>query len=125
MKDVKNHVSILDRIKYTSSMVTEEMLKGLMGVGQLFVGSAMRDTAAEGLSASLSPVWNDFAFFGYKPDRAGRRIPSFAYRFEKNVPAVRRWNDEEREDAEAIEVSRQYQFKIVASLSGYMINNIR
>lgn len=125
LKDVKNHVSVLDRIKYTSSMVSEEMIKGLMGVQDLFVGMASQDTAAEGLTDSISPVWSDFCFFGFKPGSAGRRIPSFGYRFEKNIPTVRRWLDEEREDAEAIEVSRQYQFKVVASLSGYMIKDIR
>jgi hypothetical protein len=43
--------------------------------------------------------------------------------FQKSKPPVRTWIDEEREDAEAIEVGYKYQFKVVASLTAYYINN--
>jgi len=42
--------------------------------------------------------------------------------FQRAKPLVRRWREEERE-AEAIEVDCEYQFKVVASLTGYYINN--
>jgi hypothetical protein len=42
--------------------------------------------------------------------------------FQRNKPLVRRWREEERE-ADAIEVDCEYSFKVVASLSGYFIND--
>jgi hypothetical protein len=42
--------------------------------------------------------------------------------FEKAGPRVRSWFDNER-NATAIEVEVKYQPKVVASLTGYLINN--
>ena len=119
---IKNHVSVLDRVKYTSSEVSQSMIASLLGVGELLVPTAVQDTAAEGLAITTTPFFADFAFLGWKPAAGGVKTPSCGYTFAKNAPRVRSWFDEER-NATAIEVEVKYQHKVVASLTGYMIQN--
>lgn len=119
----KNHVSILDRTKYVSKEMTAEIMKGLFDLPELLIGMSVYDSAAENQASVITQLWGDSAFVGYKPPRASPRAPSSGYIFMKNDPVVRRWRVEERE-AEAIEVQKKYQAKIVASLSGYLIKDI-
>jgi hypothetical protein len=120
---IKNHVSVLDRVKYTSSEVSKSMIQALIGVEELLIPTAVQDTAAEGLAASISPFFSDFAFLGWKPGNGGGiKTPSCGYMFMKDAPRVRSWNDDER-NATAIEVEVKFQPKVVASLTGYMIKD--
>jgi hypothetical protein len=117
---LKNHVSVLDRVKYTSKEVTSEILKGLFGIEQIVVPTAVYDTTAPGVAESMSYLFDAFAFIGYKAPRPSPRSVSFGYMFEKNVPRIKTWRDEERE-SEAIEANMQYSMKVVCSLCGYLI----
>lgn len=119
----KNHTSILDRVKYTSSELTQSMLAGLFGVNELHVSTAVQDTAAEGLASTISFMWGDVAFLGWKPASPGLKTPSCGYTFIKNAPRVRSWFDDER-NADAIEVEVKFAPKVVASLTGYLIKDI-
>jgi hypothetical protein len=120
---VKNHVSILDRVKYVSKEMTKEMLAGLFDLPELLIGAASYDSAAEGIADNVTQLWGNSAFVGYKPARPSPKAPSSGYIFMKDSPTVRRWRVEERE-AEAIEVQKKYNVKVVASLSGYLIKGI-
>jgi hypothetical protein len=119
---IKNHVSVLDRTKYTSKDMTAEMMKGLLGLENILVANGAYDTAAQGVTSNITSIWGDNCFVGYKPASAGPLKPSSGYVFRRNEPMVRRWRVEERQ-AEAIEVQMKYQAKVVASLSGYLICN--
>lgn len=120
---IKNHVSVLDRVKYTSSEVSKSMIQALLGLPELLVPVSVQDTAAEGLAASVSPFFADFAFLGWKPAGGGGiKTPSCGYTFIRAQPRVRSWVDNER-NATAIEVEVKYQPKVIASLTGYLINN--
>lgn len=118
----KNHSSIIERIKYTSVDITENMLAGLLGIEKLVVPKAVIDSAAEGVTASIGPVWGDNVFIGYRSPSASPLKPSCGYVFRGNRPMVKRWRDEERA-SEAIEVGMRYQAKVVASLAGYLIKD--
>lgn len=120
----KNHQSVLDRIKYTqAAFVSEQLLGSAFGVEEFYVSKAQIDTSDLGRTSTVSAIFADKCFFGYKPSRATPKAPSAGYIFRKNVPMVRRWFDDER-NSEAIEVRLKYVPKVVASLSGYLINNI-
>lgn len=119
---VKNHTSVIDRIKYTSMDVNEAKIASLLGVPKLLVSTQHLDTAAEGIAASLSPLFSDKMFLGYVPAAASVMAPSAGYIFRNKLPLTKRWRDEPRE-ADAIEVNMEYQAKVVASLCGYFINN--
>lgn len=124
---VKNHQSVLDRVKYTQGPqgddATKSMLAALFGVQELLVPVASYDTSAKGLGPSITAIWGDVAFMGYKPARPGPKQASSGYIFRKNVPMVRRWMDNER-NAEAIEVRMKFQARVVASLSGYLFKDV-
>jgi len=119
----KNNANVLDRTKYTSSNMTKEILAGLFDLETLLVPTASQDTAAEGVAASISAIWDDNMFLGWKPPRPSPLAPSAGYMFQLNSPQVRRWRDEARK-AEAIEVEVQMQPKVVSSLAGYLIRDL-
>jgi hypothetical protein len=118
----KNHTSIIDRIKYTSIDITPNMIAGLFDTPNLVVPKAVIDTAAEGVASSISPVWGDNAFRGYRAERPSPLKPSCGYVFRSNKALVKSWR-EERRAADAIEVGMLYQPKVVASLAGYLIKD--
>jgi hypothetical protein len=123
---LKNHTTLVDRVKYTSREMSPGIIGALLGVGEILVPDMYYDSGLYGASAAsgaITSIWkNDFAFLGYKPGSAGFYQLSSGYMFQKNKPLVRRWREEERE-ADAIEVDVEFQFKIVASLTGYYIND--
>lgn len=119
----KNHTSVIDRIKYTSADITPAMIAGLFDVPQLLVGKAVYDTAQEGLTSAITPVWGDNVFVGYKPAKASPMAPSAGYIFKNNLPMTKRWRVEERQ-SEAIEVNVHFQAKVVSSLSGYLLKDV-
>lgn len=120
---VKNHISILDRVKYTSSEVSEKMVGALLGLPEMLVPTAVLDTAADGLAAVTSNFFGDIAFLGFKPSSPGMKVPSCGYTFMRSAPRTRSWFDQER-NAEAVEVEVKYQPKVVASLTGYLIKDV-
>lgn len=123
---LKNHTTVVDRVKYTSRELSPAIIGALIGVNELLVPNMYVDSGIYGASAATGAVaslWKaDFAFLGTKPASPGFFALSSGYMFQRNKPLVRRWREEERE-ADAIEVDCEYQFKVVASLSGYYINN--
>ncbi len=54
LESLKNHVSVLDRVKHVSADVSEIMLAGLFGIEKLKVSAAGIDTSAKGATSSLS-----------------------------------------------------------------------
>lgn len=118
----KNHISVLDRVKYTSSELSQAMVGALIGVSELHVPTTITDSGAEGATSTVAAVWSQ-AFLGWKPASAGLKTPSCGYTFIKNAPRVRTWFDDER-NATAVEVEVKFQPKIVASLTGYLITGV-
>ncbi len=119
----KNHVSVLDRVKYTSAEVGQNMLAALFGIPELLIANAVQDTGAEGATSVVSNFFGDTGFVGYKPAAPGLKQASCGYMFMRSAPRVRSWFDDER-NAEAIEVEIKFQPKVVASLTGFLINNV-
>lgn len=120
----KNHSSVIDRIKYTSADITPAMIAGLFDVPQLLVGKAVIETTEEGATTtSISAIWGDNVFVGYKPAKASPLAPSAGYIFMNNIPMTKRWRVEERQ-SEAIEVNLHFQAKVVASLCGYLLQDV-
>lgn len=119
----KNHISVLDRTKYTTSDMSLVILARLFDLETLLMPQAVVDTSALGVASSISYLFGDIAFLGYKPSNPGPLRASSGYIFRKSIPMTKRWRVEERE-SDAIEVNMEYQAKVVASLSGYLINDI-
>jgi len=124
---LKNHTTVVDRVKYTSKELSPAIVGALIGLDSLLVPDIFFDAGLYGASAAtgaVQSIWKaDFAFLGYKPAAAGMMALSSGYMFQKAKPLVRRWREEERE-SDVIEVDCEFQFKVVASLSGFFINDV-
>ena len=119
---IKNHTSIIDRVKYTNINITKDIIGALLSVENMLVPKTVIDSAAEGATESVAALWGDNCFVGYKAPRASIMAPSAGYMFENAMPLVKRWRNEERQ-SEAIEVNCHYDFKVVSSLAGYLIKD--
>lgn len=119
---VKNHVSVLDRLKYTTAEIDENKIASLLGVEKLLVPMVSYDTSNKGVASSLTPFYDDVAFLGFRADSPGPLKVSAGFTFRNKLPLVKRWRVEERE-SECIEVNMEYAAKVVASLCGYLIKN--
>jgi hypothetical protein len=123
---LKNHTTVVDRVKYTSRELSPGIVGALIGIGEILTPDMYYDSGLYGASAAtgaIGSIWReDMAFIGYKPGAAGFYQLSSGYCFQKAKPMVRRWREEERE-ADAIEVDVEYSFKIVASLTGYFMGD--
>lgn len=121
----KEHVSIVDRVKYTSAdSVTPQLLKNLFGVDTMLIAEGAENTALEGLAATMALIWTDAAWFGYVERSPGLRKPSAAYCFKKSAGGVetKRWRDEPR-SGEWFQVGHMYDQVVPSSDAGYLVIN--
>lgn len=119
----KNNSAVLDRIKYTSRELGENMAAALIGADKVLVALASEDSSALGVADSIAALWNDAVFWGYAPASPGPLKASAGYTFRKAIPMVKRYRAEDRE-SDAIEVNMEYQIKVVSSLSGFIIKDV-
>lgn len=122
---LKNHVSILDLIKYTrSGVVTPELLAALLGIENVQVGDAVYSTDAD----VFADVWGDNAILAYVPKKLSdiprnEFEPSFGYNFfKKDMPLVDVYPGEggKVEYVRSTDIFKSY---IVGSDAGYFIEN--
>lgn len=79
---LQDHPDILDRIKYSGKgIVTPELIAQLVGVDQVVVLRATKNTAAEGASASYSFIAGKAALLCYSNPSPGLRKPTAGYSF--------------------------------------------
>lgn len=126
----KEHISIVDRVKYTSAdSVTPGILGRLFNVEQVLVAQGIRNTADEGLTettTAMAPIWTDTAFYAYIERTPKLKMVSALTTFwstEIGSPyMVKKWR-EEKLSADRIEVSAMFQNKVVASDAAAIIVN--
>lgn len=122
---VKEHTSIVDRIKYTSAdSVSPQMVARLFRIENILIPEVSYNTADEGLADSMTRVWNDTVWLGYVEPSPGLKKVSALTTFWQNqtgVPyAVKKWREEKIESTR-IEVNAGFQNKILASDCAYII----
>lgn len=121
----KEHVSIIDRIKYTSMQsVTENILANLFNVKTVLKAEATYMNGAEGLTETTARIWNDTVFVGYiDPDMGLKKLTALRTFWKNNTGypvTVTKWRDNARK-GDWIEAEAMFQNKIVASDCGYLI----
>lgn len=125
------HPDIIDRIKYVQKgFVTSDILAALFDVERVLVGSAIKNTGADGLADSFSDVWGKNVILGYTAagvDKDGKD-PSLGYSFRWMAPvfnslpwAAEIWNDANGGNFENRRVQYYQDEKITASDLGYLI----
>ena len=130
---LKNHADIIDRYKYTSSAsITEDLMASVLGVDRVLVMAGIKNTAAEGASASYAQIGDRDALLCYTAPSAGIMAPSAGYNFSwsglaqsggigTNTAISRYRLDHLR--ADRIEIESAWDFKVISSALGYFFSN--
>lgn len=121
---LKNHPEVLDRIKYTQrGLVTEELLAALLGVDKVLVPRAIKNTAKEGATDSMSFIHSPTSMLlAYAAGSPGLEQASAGYIFSWTGllgdaafnSGVWRGRDE-RKHSDWFEVRMAYDAEVVAS----------
>lgn len=83
---MKSNASLIDRIKYGGTMdrpteVTLDQIKALFEIQNIWVPSAVYNTAAEGAAESYADIWAKTIWLGYLEPTPNIERPSAAYNF--------------------------------------------
>lgn len=126
-RQLRNHPDIIDRIKYTSSnTVDTDTIARLLGLERVLVSRAVKNTAAEGATVSMTTVAGKNALLCYVAPSAGVLTPTAGYSFEwrgvsdgmgQNVGISRFRMPELR--ADRIESQMAWDNKVISADLGY------
>jgi len=79
---LKEHPTILDKIKYTErGVVTEDLLAQVFGVERFFVAKSIINTAKKGAAANMAFNFGKHALLMYVNPEPGPEMPSAGYTF--------------------------------------------
>lgn len=117
-------LNLVKGIKVFSGSALVELIKDYFEVKNVFVGSAIKVTSAEGQSETKGSVWGNDVVFFYRPDSASLFEPSFGYQFalsDMNLRAdVRR---HENDLGDIVRTMWAYQDKILDTNCAYLIKD--
>ena len=130
--ELKNNNDVLDRIKYTQTgVVTEQLLASLLGLDKVLVSRAIKNSNAEGATASYGRVMTSAeALLVYAPSTPSLMHPSAGYTFSwtgysgaKEGQRVSRFRmDHLRSDR--IEMEMTYDQKLISNTLGYYFTSV-
>lgn len=127
MRKLKDHPDVRDQLKYTNGGQFSEdafvqWLKGHFGLSNVYVGTAIYDSADEGQTASLGNVWNDDFVLFYQNERPTMMQATFGYTFVDQPRVVETY----REESHVSDVVRQrysYDQAIMDASLAYLIKD--
>ena len=130
-RQIKHHPDFVDRFKYTSSeSITTEMIAGILEIDRVLVVKSIKNTAAEGVTASYSFMADKDGLLCYVNPTPGLLQPSAGYNFMwqgvsqglgTDVAITRIEIDIKQ--ATRIEGEVAFDFKVIGSNLGYFFNN--
>lgn len=128
---LKNHPSLIDRIKYTQrAQLTPELIASLLELDKYLVGRSIYTTTVEGTaeaSVTYTRIWGKAALLAYVPDGPSLITPAAGYTFVWQVVPnalqyIKRMRDEERE-VDIVEANTYFDQKVTAARAGAFLNN--
>jgi hypothetical protein len=121
---LRNHPQIIERIKHSQLGILDEgLLAQVFGVKRVIVGSATKNTANAGATASMSYAWGKNVWVMLIAGKPGPRTVSFGYTLRKGSRQVLRMRDD-RAETEFVRVKDYYQQHIMASDAGYYLATV-
>ena len=125
---LKENQNIWERIKYSErSIVTEQLLSALFDMQNVYIGSAVYDSAKEGDTVSKTFVWGSDCLVAYFDPQPGIKKASAALNFrvswKGNPYRVKKWRAEEVE-GDYIEVQTMCAPKAVATACAYLFKTV-
>lgn len=127
-KKLKHHPQLLERMPSTGiKTATLDLLKAILGVDQIEIGSAIYNSAKQGQAAVYTRLWNKDVWLGHVAPTPGIETPTAGYTFvwprNGQVRGIRRWR-EEKKHSDIIEGFMCYDLKAVGTDLGYLLNNV-
>ncbi len=124
---LQQHPDLIERVKYSNvASVTLELMQTLFaqfGINKIIVSSAVYDSAAEGLTASMNFVWGKHCWLAYISPTPGLRQPNGAYHFTlENGRYVDTWFDQPKK-TKWIRNNDYYHAEVVGPEAFYLIKN--
>lgn len=121
------HPDLIERVKYSNlASLTLDMMTDLFkqfGINKIIVSAAVKDTAAEGLTASNAFVWGNDVLLAYVTPTPGLRQVNGAYTFTlDNGRYVDSWFDQDAK-TKWIRNNDYYHTEIVGVEAFYLIKN--
>ena len=123
--DFQQHPDIVDRIKYvgvTSMDATMKAVADLLGVQQVLIGSAVKNTANDGQTDSLSFTWGKHFWLLHVTARPSLMSPSFGYTMKDLDRVVDTYRDDAR-IGDVIRVRDSYDQTVVDATLAYLIKD--
>jgi len=117
---LKDHVSVVERVKYTSDVLTEKVFASLFDIPKVVVGKAIYNTAVRGVTEVPGHVWADNCLVMYNEPNPGIRKTSAGYNFVQQGydMRVKKWYDSELEGT-WVAVSCSFAPKVISADCGY------
>ena len=76
------HPDFMEKIKYTQTgIVTEALIARALNLDNLYVAYAIYESAVEGATSSMAPIWDDDAVLLYVPTAPSLLAPAAGYTF--------------------------------------------
>jgi len=121
---LQHHPDLLERVKYSQKAVlTEDLFASLFGFKNVFIGKAVKNTAADGASDSMTYIWPKSFWVAYITPTPGIRTLSAGYHLQlTNGRVIDRW-DEPAVKSEFVRITDYYEAKVVANEAIYLIKN--
>lgn len=118
-----DHPDVVDRVKYTSgTSITKEMIARLFELKQVFVGSAVQNTAAEGQTDSLAFIWGKHAWLTYIAPTVKLKQLTFGLHITYKTREAEKWDDTDAK-SRYVRIHDNYVQKFVAADVCYFIKN--
>lgn len=128
--ELKRHAQLLDLVKYVQGGVNvdEQVVGACLGLDKLLVGKPVYMSTGEGVSETVSFIWGKYFLVSYQNQnpRATKKQITHAMKFikqGKNNIVVKDYWDEAKE-SDVIEGSMYYDFKVPATLCGYLAKDV-
>ena len=129
---LKNHPSLMDRIKYTQrAQLTTDLIASLLEFDKYLVGRSIYTTTIEGTaeaSVTYTRIWGKNALMVYVPATASLLTPAAGYTFvwqrvANAIQYIKRMRDEEKE-IDIVEANTFFDQKITAARAGLFMADV-
>ena len=124
---LQQHPDLIERVKYSNvASLTLELMQqlfGQFGINKILVSSAVYDSAAENLTASMNFVWGNHVWLAYITPTPGLRTVNGAYHFTlEQGRYVDSWFEQKRK-TKWIRNNDYYHAEVVGPEAFYLIKN--
>ena len=121
------HPDVTDSLKFVQTLMVTNIsaaLAGVFGVARYFILDAIKNTALEGESDSLSDIATKEVALLHVPERQTSKSVAHTVQFQQRMfPNGNRWTVDERMGATIIEVRDNYVFNLVDDTAGFFFDN--